>query len=89
VPLPEPDEQVFTQPPAICIEILSPEDTFPTLQARLDDYIAMGVPNVWVIDPVTRRAWRITSDGHFEALDGVLRTADGQVNVPLSDLFTV
>ena len=89
VPLPEPDEQVFTQPPYICIEILSPEDTFPRLQERFDDYLAMGVPNIWVLDPGTRRGWRITREGHLEALDGVLRTGDGQVEMRIADLFSL
>jgi Uma2 family endonuclease len=51
VALPEPYEQIFTQPPYICIEVLSPEDSFRRLQERLDDYLAMGVPNIWVLDP--------------------------------------
>jgi Uma2 family endonuclease len=89
VHLPEPEEQVFTQPPCICIEILSPEDRFPKLQDRLDDYLAMGVPNLWVIDPASRRGWRITTEGHFEALDHCLRTPDGQVSLPISDLFAL
>ena len=44
VALPEPDEQIFTQPPYICIEVLSPDDSFPKLQGRLDDYLAMAYP---------------------------------------------
>ena len=88
VQLPEPDEQVFTRPPYICIEILSPDDTFPKLQERLDEYLAMGVPNVWVLDPASQRAWRIVREGHLEALDGVLTTADLKVSLPLADLFT-
>lgn len=87
VPLPEPDEQIFTQPPYICVEVLSPEDTFPKLQERFDDYLTMGVPNVWVLDPASRRGWRITREGHLEALDGVLRTADGRVSMPMAELF--
>jgi Uma2 family endonuclease len=87
VPLPEPDEQIFTQAAYICIEVLSPEDTFPGLQARFDDYLAMGVPNILVLDPVSRRAWSIAREGHFEALDGVLRTQDGRVSMALADLF--
>src|SRR5271165_4137159 len=31
-----------------------PDDTFPRLQERLDDYLAMGVPNIWVLDPASR-----------------------------------
>jgi Uma2 family endonuclease len=87
VPLPEPDEQIFTQPPYICIEVLSPDDSFPKLQNRLDDYLAMGVPNIWVLDPPSRRAWSIARKGHFEALDGVLSTGDGRVTLVIADLF--
>ena len=87
VPMPEPDEQVFTTPPYICIEVLSPEDTLHSLQKRLDDYIAMGVPNIWVLDPESRRGWTITREGHLEALDGALRTSDGRVTLTMSDLF--
>ena len=87
VALPEPDEQIFTQPPYICVEILSPDDSFPKLQGRLDDYLAMGVPNIWVLDPASRRGWSIAREGHFEALDGTLRTSDGRVNMALADLF--
>ena len=87
VPLPEPDEQVFTAPPFICVEVLSPDDAFPELQSRLDDYLAMGVPNIWVIDPASRRGWSIRREGHIEALDGILRTGDGSVVMPVADLF--
>jgi Uma2 family endonuclease len=87
VPLPEPDEQIFTQPPYICIEVLSPKDSFPKLQDRLDDYLAMGVPNIWVLDPPSRRGWSIVREGHFEALDGVLRTSEGRVVLAIADLF--
>jgi|SRR5665213_1943860 len=85
--LPEPEEQIFTTPPYICIEILSPEDTFPRLQERFDDYLAMGVTNLWVLDPSMRRGWSITREGHFEALDGILRTSDGRVEMPIAELF--
>jgi Uma2 family endonuclease len=85
--LPEPDEQIFTRPPYICIEVLSPDDSFPKLQARLDDYLAMPVPNIWVLDPPSRRGWSIAREGHFEALDGVLRTTDGRVTLFIPDLF--
>jgi Uma2 family endonuclease len=87
--LPEPPEQIFTHAPYICVEILSPEDTFPKLQERLDDYLLVGVANIWVLDPVSRRGWRVTREGYFEALDRVLRTSDGAVRLPIADLFTL
>ncbi len=85
--MPEPSEQIFTQPPYICIEIFSPDDNFPKLQQRFDDYLAMGVVNIWVLNPASRRGWWITREGHMEALDGALRTHDGVVAMPITDLF--
>ena len=87
VSLPEPDEQIFTSAPYICIEVLSSDDSFPKLQDRFDDYLAMGVPNIWVLDPASRRAWSIAREGHFETLDGILRTGDGRVAMAIAELF--
>lgn len=88
VKLPEPDEEVFTAPPFLCIEILSPDDTMQRMQARFDDYLSFGVPNIWAIDPASRRAWTITRLGHLECLNGILSTSDGSVQLPLADLFS-
>ena len=89
VALPSPKESIFTSPPYIAIEILSADDTITKLQERLDDYLAFGVPNIWVIDPATRRAWHVTRAGHLEALDGVLRSVNGDVAMPLTEVFAL
>jgi Uma2 family endonuclease len=88
VKLPRPSDPVLKQAPYICIEILSPEDTFPRLQERLDDYLDMGAENIWVIDPISRRGWVITRQGHLEALDAILRTGDSVVVLPIAELFS-
>jgi Uma2 family endonuclease len=49
---PQPD--VLTDPPLLIIEILSPDDTYSDTQERAQDYRAMGVDTVWIIDPKTR-----------------------------------
>jgi Uma2 family endonuclease len=49
---PQPD--VLTDPPLLVIEILSPDDTYSDTQERAQDYRAMGVGTVWIIDPKTR-----------------------------------
>ena len=53
----EPTGQVPTAPPLLAIEVLSPEDRVSRIQVKLDDYITMGCPCVWVVDPALRRAY--------------------------------
>ena len=84
----EPDEQIFTKPPMLCVEILYPEDTMSRMQERINDYLTFGVAHVWVLDPRTRRAYDYTSTGMREAKDGVLRTDDPLIAVPLAEIFS-
>jgi Uma2 family endonuclease len=85
-----PMEQIFRKPPLVVIEILSPEDRFFNMQRRIDDYLAFGVPNIWVIDPKERCAFVCGREGRagtsVESKDLILRTADGAV-VPLPEIF--
>jgi Uma2 family endonuclease len=83
----EPDEQIFTSPPFLCIEILSPEDRMSRMQQKIDDYLAFGVSYVWVVDPQTRKAWIYTSEGSREVRDGMLRTENPEILVPLDAVF--
>jgi Uma2 family endonuclease len=45
---------VIVDPPLLVIEILSPDDSYSDTQERAQDYRAMGVETVWIIDPKTR-----------------------------------
>jgi len=54
VPRNGPVERVRTTPPILCIEIMSPEDRRSRAIRVLDDYLAMGVPNLWLFDPIDR-----------------------------------
>jgi Uma2 family endonuclease len=40
--------------PVLVVEILSPNDTEEQTNEKVDDYLAAGVPLVWVIDPHDR-----------------------------------
>lgn len=53
----EPAEQVPTVPPLLAIEVLSPEDRMSRVYARMDDFIAMGCPCVWLLDPQRKLAY--------------------------------
>jgi Uma2 family endonuclease len=46
-----PIEQIITHPPIAVFEVLSPEDTVSRIKRKLGDYQAMGISQIWVIDP--------------------------------------
>ncbi|MGA3040175.1 MAG: Uma2 family endonuclease [Bryobacteraceae bacterium] len=84
---PAPRDPIPNRPPFIAIEILSPEDRMSRVRTKIDEYLAFGVPYVWLIDPQRRRADVYTASGFYEAKDGVLRTEDPAIEVPLAELF--
>jgi Uma2 family endonuclease len=84
----DPGEEVLTKPPFLCIEILSPEDRMSRLEIRIDDYLQMGVPYVWLLDPFTQKAYVATAtDGLREVKSGVLRTSGPTLEMPLAGLW--
>ena len=83
---PRPSSGIITEPPFLCIELLSPEDRMQQMQERIDDYFAFGVRYVWLIHPRTRRAFVYTREGVREAGDGVLCTDEPRICVPLAEL---
>ena len=70
-----PEEAVVVTPPLVCIEILSTCDTLNEIWDRTQDYLRIGVPVCWIIDPVSRRGWTVTTAGLVEAKDGFLLPA--------------
>ena len=80
---PRPSTPILMEPPFLCVEILSREDRAGDLQERIDDYLSFGVPHVWVVNPLTLRAYHHTLDGMREAKDGILRTTNPDIAVPL------
>jgi Uma2 family endonuclease len=83
-----PGQEVFQIPPFVCIEILSPDDSMSGMQDRIDDYLAFGVKYVWIVDPWRLRAYVTTDAGMSECRDGVLRTSDPEIVVPIAELFS-
>ncbi len=87
VELPLPEEETLTNPAYLAIEIMSPDDTMASMQDKLDDYLAFGIPNIWVVDPWKNRAWTITADGWTTVRDHIMCTHDGRVAMPLADVL--
>ena len=87
VKLPQEQGEIFTNPPFLCIEILSKDDTMEYMQEKIDDYLRFGVSYIWIINSKTRKGYIVTSEGMFEAKTGVLETKDPPISIPLADLF--
>ena len=83
----DPGEQILRRPPAMCVEILSPEDSMSSMQERIDDYVAFGIPNVWILDPRRKKAYWADADGVHEALSGALDAIGLAVRIDLPLLW--
>ena len=84
---PEPGGRIVVSPPHLVVEVLSPDDRAGDVQEKIDDYLGFGIPYVWFVNPRTRRGYIHTIEAAREAKDGVLRTADPVIEVPLDELF--
>jgi Uma2 family endonuclease len=82
-PGPQPD--ILIEPPLLVIEILSPDDTYSDLQERCQDYTAMGVDTIWIVDPKTRSG-RMCRGAEWTSAE-TLAVADSPIHVVLDHLF--
>ena len=80
-----PHQTVPNTPPLIVIEILSKDDRYTDLMQKLEEYLAWGVPNIWIVDPITKRFSAYTHLG-LQNLSS-LTLADYPFQLTPSDLF--
>jgi Uma2 family endonuclease len=48
------ETRMIDGPPILAVEILSPNDTEEEVNEKVQEYLAVGVPLVWVVDPAFR-----------------------------------
>jgi Uma2 family endonuclease len=83
----DPFEDVITVPPVVCIEVLSPEDRIPRSEKVLADYFSMGVPNIWLIDPIRRIVYVYDKTGlHFQD-PAHLQVAGTSITIDVTQAF--
>jgi Uma2 family endonuclease len=78
-------EQVPSKPPLVCIEVLSPEDRWPCVEKRIQDFLAMGVERVWVFDPKKGEVFEYTKSGRRKVLKDLLEAPP--VSIRISELM--
>ena len=87
VPRGGPIEKVRTTPPILCIEILSPEDRKSKTVRVLNDYLLMGVPNLWLFDPIDLLAFTYTASGLHSAETPRMLIPNSPIYLDLAELF--
>jgi Uma2 family endonuclease len=81
--------RIVREAPLICIEVLSPEDSWSRLRDKLNDYLAMGVEHVWCFEPATREVRSYTAQG-FEVVTLPELTVDGtEIRLSVAEVFAV
>ena len=79
---------VLRTAPLLCVEVLSPEDRFSRTLERVQEYTRMGVPHVWIIDPISREIWTVTGAGGPVPLNtGDLLLPGTPVRIAIADIF--
>jgi Uma2 family endonuclease len=81
--------RIVLEAPLVCIEVLSPEDTWTKMFARLNDYLGMGVEHIWCFDPESREAWSYTAGGLRVVREAELTVPGTAIRVAIAEVFAV
>lgn len=80
-------EPVRITPALLCIEILSPEDRLVRTVKVREEYLAMGVEHLWIIDPYERVAYTYTHAGLLKVIGHRLAVDGTPIYLELPTLF--
>ncbi len=80
----EPQTEVPSDPPLVVVEVVSPDDRYSELKAKLREYQEFGVPHIWVVGPQdqtlsTFQAGRLTEVTQL--------SLEGRLQINRHDLF--
>jgi Uma2 family endonuclease len=73
--LPHEVTSILTRPD-LAIEIVSPDDEVGEMLTKIGDYLAAGIPHIWVVDPYKRTL--VEADG-----SGIRKVASQKLSTPL------
>ena len=91
-----PDVSVLPAPPSteylldaafLVVEVLSKGDVMSVVIAKLKEYAAKGVPNIWLVDPRLRLMWVYRPPALVELKGEVIATVDGSVELSRGEIF--
>ncbi|MDQ6664245.1 MAG: Uma2 family endonuclease [Acidobacteriota bacterium] len=79
---------ILEYPPVFTIEVLSEGDSFCDVEKKARQYLYLGVPYVWTVDPETGGCYRHTAGAMLTVSDGVLRVEDSPISIPIPALLS-
>ena len=62
-------KKFFPGPPDLAVEVVSPSDTWPEVEEKVEDWLARGTQSCWVVDPKTRLVMLHRPGGQVTRLD--------------------
>jgi Uma2 family endonuclease len=83
-------ERIIRRAPLLCIEVLSPCDRLNAMRKRVQDFLDMGVAEVWIFDPKTRTAYVCSGDlttPMTELQSGPLRLHGTPIEMAVESVF--
>jgi Uma2 family endonuclease len=81
--------RVIREAPLLCIEVLSPEDTWTRIRERLNDYLAMGVEHIWCFEPEAREVRRYTAEGFVRVTEPEMTIEGTEVRINVAEVFSI
>jgi len=91
-----PDVTVLLAPPTtkyllqaafLVVEVLSEDDSMTRVIEKLQEYAALGVPNIWLIDPRMKLMWVYRPPALVEIEGDTIAAADGSVELSRAEIF--
>ncbi len=83
----DPKDRIVTWAPLLCIEILSEEDRLQELQTKVDEFAAMGVQHIWIIDPWQRVGYIASTQGFIKLAQDTFSVAGTPIELSLTQIF--
>jgi Uma2 family endonuclease len=83
-------ERIIRHAPLLCIEVLSPRDRLKAMRKRVQDFLDMGVAEVWIFDLEKRTSYVCCGDlttPMTELQGGTLRLAETSIEIAVEAIF--
>jgi Uma2 family endonuclease len=87
VVLSDPGTTILESPPLIVVEIVSASDSITNVMEKLKEYAAIGVPNIWVLDPLGKLAYIYQHHMLEEVLGEELVSTLPDIRLNLAEVF--